>query len=54
MAMSTYPSSRLHVIVVTHSPFSKDHELIKLQYPNDFKIRNSDDLLVKILLLYLE
>ena len=38
----------------THSPSSNDHELIKLQHPSDFKIRNSDDLHVKILLLEFE
>ena len=32
----------------------KDHELTKLQPPNDFKIRNSDDLHVMILLQYSE
>ena len=37
-----------------HSSSPKDHELTKLQPPNDFKIRNSDDLHVKILLQYFE
>ena len=32
----------------------KDHELTKLQPPNDFKTRNSDDLHVMILLQYSE
>ena len=33
---SRYRASQLHVIIA-HSPSSKDHELIKLQQPNDFK-----------------
>ena len=41
--------SRLHIINA-HSPFSKDHELIKLQHPNNFKTCNSDDLHVKMFL----
>ena len=32
----------------------KGHELIRLQHPNDFEIRNSDDLHVKILFLDFE
>ena len=45
--------SRLDVIIA-HSPFSKDHELIKLQRPNDFRICKSNDLHVMILLLEFE
>ena len=53
---STFPGSRLHVFIAhsRHSSSPKDHELTKLQPPNDFKIRNSDDLHVKILLQYFE
>ena len=41
-------------IFIAHSSSPKDHELTKLQPPNDFKIRNSDDLHVMILLPYFE
>ena len=47
--MDREPLSRLHVIIA-HCPSSKDHELIKLSHPNGFKLRNSDDLHVKMLL----
>ena len=52
----TYLGSRLHVFIAhsRHSSSPKDHELTKLQPPNDFKIRSSDDLHVKILLQYFE
>ena len=54
--ITDYGSSRLHVFIAhsRHSSSPKDHELTKLQPPNDFKIRNSDDLHVKILLQYFE
>ena len=45
--------SQLHVIIA-HAPFSKDRELIKVKHPNDFRIRRSDDLHVKILRLEIE
>ena len=51
-----YTTSRLHVFIAhsQHSTTPKDHKLTKLQPPNGFKIRNSDDLHVKILLQFFE